>query len=161
MSASPFKKIFVTVVALLRQGVTPEKLALSIALGAMIGVFPVLGSTTLLCAAVALLLRLNLPIIQLVNYLIYPVQLILFLPFLQAGSRIAHAAPVKLSMTDVFSMIQSDPGRLIRILWTASLGAMALWLMLSPFVTAAVYFTLAPVFRKLRSRITHSSNLPR
>jgi uncharacterized protein (DUF2062 family) len=156
MSASPFKKIFLTVLALLRQGVTPEKIALSIALGATIGVFPVLGSTTLLCAAVALLLRLNVPIIQLVNYLIYPIQLLLFLPFLQAGSRIARAAPVTLSMQQVFSMMQSDPWRLIKILWIASVGAMALWLMLSPFVIAAVYFTLAPAFRRLRSRIAET-----
>jgi uncharacterized protein (DUF2062 family) len=31
---------------LLRQGVTPEKIALSLALGMALGVFPVLGSTT-------------------------------------------------------------------------------------------------------------------
>jgi len=153
MRVSPFKRVFLTVLALLRQGVTPEKIALSIALGAVIGVFPVLGSTTLLCAAAALFLRLNVPIIQLVNYLIYPLQLILFLPFLKAGSRIARAAPVTLSMQEVFSMMQSDLWRLIKILWTASVGAMALWLMLSPFVIAGIYFTLAPVFRRLRNRI--------
>jgi uncharacterized protein (DUF2062 family) len=38
---------------LLRQGVTPEKIALSVALGVMLGVFPVLGATTALCALAA------------------------------------------------------------------------------------------------------------
>jgi len=35
-------------------------------------------------------------------------------------------------------------------LWTASLGAMALWLVVSPLLAAAIYFTLAPVLRRLR-----------
>jgi len=108
-SAWPYRKIFLPIVDLLRQGITPEKIALSIALGAVLGIFPVLGSTTILCAAAAFILRLNLPAIQVVNFLIYPVQLILFLPFLQVGSRITGAARVTLSMKEVFGMIKSDP----------------------------------------------------
>lgn len=52
----------------LRQGITPEKLALTIALGGLIAVFPILGSATILCGFAAVALRLNQPIIQLVNY---------------------------------------------------------------------------------------------
>ncbi len=40
---------------------TPEKMALSLALGGALGVFPALGCTTLLCTLVAIVLRLNLP----------------------------------------------------------------------------------------------------
>jgi len=149
----PDRNIFLPIVDLLRQGITPEKIALSIALGAVLGIFPVLGSTTLLCAAAALVLRLNLPAIQVVNFLIYPLQLILFLPFLQMGSRITRAARVTLSMKEVFGMIKSDPWSLIKMLWTASLGAIAIWLVISPLVIAAVYFTIAPVLRRLRQNI--------
>ena len=88
-----YRTLVLPIVDLLRQGITPEKIALSIALGAVLGIFPVLGSTTILCVAAAYVLRLNLPAIQLVNFLIYPLQLILFLPFLQAGSRITGSAP--------------------------------------------------------------------
>jgi uncharacterized protein (DUF2062 family) len=59
---------------LLRQGVTPEKIALSVALGVMLGVFPVLGSTTALCALAAFAWQLNLPSIQIVNYFAYPLR---------------------------------------------------------------------------------------
>jgi hypothetical protein len=38
------------VIDLLTQGISPEKIALSLAFGIVLGVFPVLGSTTLLCA---------------------------------------------------------------------------------------------------------------
>ena len=53
------------VIQLLRQGVSPEKIALTIALGIILGVTPVLGSTLLLCTLAAIVLRLNLPAIQL------------------------------------------------------------------------------------------------
>jgi len=139
----------VPIVDLLRQGITPQKIALSIALGIVLGVFPVLGSTTILCAAAAMLLRLNLPAIQLVNYLVYPLQLILFLPFLHAGSHIAGARSVALSMPEIFGMMKSAPLALIRMLWVASLGAMALWLIMSPVAIAMIYYTLAPVLRRL------------
>jgi uncharacterized protein (DUF2062 family) len=148
------------IVDLLRQGITPEKIALSIALGVVLGIFPVLGSTTLLCAAAAFVLRLNLPAIQTVNFLIYPMQLILFLPFLRAGSRIMGAAPVTLSMKEVFGMLKSDPWSLIKMLWTASLGAMAIWLVMSPLIVAAVYFTLAPALRRLRRNMALRAGRP-
>jgi len=148
-----YHKIVLPIIALLRQGITPEKIALSIALGAAIGVFPVLGSTTLLCAAAALILRLNLPAIQLVNYLMYPLQLILFVPFLDAGSRIMRTAPIALSTKQVFGMIESDPWRLIKILWSATLGAMTIWVVLSPLVIGIIYIALAPLLRRLGRRI--------
>jgi uncharacterized protein (DUF2062 family) len=49
------RRIVAPILALLTQGITPEKIALSLALGIVLGVFPVLGSTTVLCAAAALL----------------------------------------------------------------------------------------------------------
>ena len=148
------RNIVQPIVDLLRQGITPEKIALSIALGTVLGIFPVLGSTTILCAAAAFALRLNLAAIQVVNFLIYPLQLILFLPFLQAGSRFTGAAPVALSMKEVFGMIKSDPAGIIKMLWRATLGAIAVWIVLSPIVVAAVYFTLAPILRRLSRSIS-------
>lgn len=45
-----YRRLIRPILDLLRQGVTPEKIALSIALGGALGVFPALGSTTALCA---------------------------------------------------------------------------------------------------------------
>src|SRR3989442_1343732 len=65
------------------QGVTPEAMALSIALGFALGVVPAPGCATLFCSLAALALRLNLPAIQCVNYLVYPLQITLLAPFLK------------------------------------------------------------------------------
>jgi uncharacterized protein (DUF2062 family) len=45
---------------LLQQGVSAERLALCVAIGVVVGNIPILGTSTLLCAAIALLFRLNL-----------------------------------------------------------------------------------------------------
>lgn len=73
----------------LRQGMSPRRLALTLALGFTIGCVPVIGIPTLLCAGLALLLGLNLPAIQAANYAAMPFQLALIAPFLKVGARFA------------------------------------------------------------------------
>ncbi len=69
----------------LRQGISPRRLALTLALGLAIGCIPVVGVPTVLCAALALALRLNLPAIQAANYVVMPLQLLLIVPFVRLG----------------------------------------------------------------------------
>jgi uncharacterized protein (DUF2062 family) len=73
----------------LRQGISPRRLALTLALGFTIGCVPVVGIPTLLCAGLALALGLNLPAIQVANYAAMPFQLALIAPFLRLGSRLS------------------------------------------------------------------------
>lgn len=69
----------------LRQGISPRRLALTLALGFAIGCIPVIGIPTLLCTALALALRLNMPAIQAANYAVMPLQLLLIAPFVRLG----------------------------------------------------------------------------
>jgi uncharacterized protein (DUF2062 family) len=66
------KRIREKMIGFLKQGITPRDLSLAVALGIMLGTFPVIGSTTLLCIAASVVLRLNLPAIQSVNWLVSP-----------------------------------------------------------------------------------------
>jgi uncharacterized protein (DUF2062 family) len=69
----------------LRQGISPRRLALTLALGFAIGCIPVVGIPTVLCAGLALLLKLNLPAIQAANYVVMPLQVALIVPFVRLG----------------------------------------------------------------------------
>ncbi len=51
------------VVAQLAQGTTPAKIAQAIAFGVTTGVFPLLGTTTVLALGVGVLLKLNQPVL--------------------------------------------------------------------------------------------------
>ncbi|NJM93262.1 MAG: DUF2062 domain-containing protein [Cytophagales bacterium] len=66
-------------------GSSPHRLALMLSLGLAIGIFPVLGTCTVLAALAALAFRLNLIGMQLLNYLVYPLQLALMAPFVLLG----------------------------------------------------------------------------
>ena len=83
------KKLWVRILGL--RYFTPEVLALSLAFGLVLGVFPVYGIPTLLCAGAAVVLRLNFPALQLVNMLSSPLQFALFMPFHRLGVRLLPA----------------------------------------------------------------------
>ena len=75
----------------LRQGISPRRLALTLALGFAIGCIPVVGIPTVVCAALAMALRLNVPAIQAANYAAMPLQLALIVPFVRMGGRLFAA----------------------------------------------------------------------
>src|SRR5579872_7109762 len=111
------RRFVVPIVSLLTQGITPEKIALSVAFGIVLGTFPVLGSTTVLCAVAALIFQLNLPAIQLVNYLIYPVQLFLLVPFIRMGEKLFRTTPMQLSLAQILTLVRADVRHAVETLW--------------------------------------------
>jgi uncharacterized protein (DUF2062 family) len=134
------EKVLLPLWDLLKQGVSPSKLALCIAIGAVLGIFPIIGTTTVLCAAVALALRLNLPAIQVVNYVVYPLQILLIIPFFQAGAYMFQTEAVAVSVSEPIEMFSVDFWGSIQILgWTIG-RATLVWLLISPVVVAIVYF---------------------
>lgn len=145
------RRIVAPIVGQLRQGITPEKIALTIALGAVIGVFPILGSSTLLCALVAFALRLNQPVIQLVNYFAYPLQLVLLIPLLRAGERFG-APHLALSIPQLAERFQAGAWQFILDFGLIALGGAAAWCVLAPVATAILYFGLRGPLRVLAAR---------
>src|SRR5271157_2685300 len=67
-------------------GLSPHKIALIVAVGLVLGAFPVYGCPTILCGLAAVALRLNLPALQLVNQVATPVQIALLVPLTRTGS---------------------------------------------------------------------------
>ena len=124
---------------LLRQGVTPEKIALSVALGLTLGIFPVLGATTALCAIAALALGLNLPAIQMVNYFVYPLQIALLLPFFRLGEALFHAPHLPLSLFEIRAVVRADAWGAIRMLWASTWHAVAGWCLVAPLFALVTY----------------------
>src|SRR5260370_13977912 len=124
---------------LLRQGVTPEKIALSVALGAALGVFPAIGWTTALCAIAALVLRLNLPAIQILNYFVYPAQIALLIPFFRLGEKLFRAQHLPISVLQMHAMIPAHRWAAIRLLWTTTRHPIAAWCLIAPIIVACTH----------------------
>ncbi len=139
------------IVELLRQGVTPEKLALSIALGVALGVFPVLGTTTALCALAALILRLNLPAIQIVNYFVYPLQIALLIPFFRMGEKLFGAPHLPLSVAQILGMFHANLWGAAQFLGTTVWHAAVAWCLIAPVFVALSYVILVSLLRRVPS----------
>lgn len=74
-------------------GLSPHKLSLTLCLGAALGTMPLAWGTTFLCILAAARFGLNQGAMLAVNYLCYPLQLVLFLPFCRAGESLLPWGP--------------------------------------------------------------------
>lgn len=130
-----------------RQGISPRRLALTLALGFAIGCIPVVGIPTLLCAALALLLRLNQPAIQAANYAAMPLQLILIVPFMHLGRWMFGFGPAHLHFSDWLRNIAIlRPA--FHVGWLAS-QALFGWMLVAGPAVMLLWLTLTLMFRRI------------
>jgi len=134
------------------QGLSCEKLALSIALGITLGTFPVLGMTTILCMLAALTLKLNLPVVQFANYFVYPLEIMLLVPYYRLGNLFFNAQQgMRLdTLKDMLTGITHKEA--ITMLLDSTLNAIGAWILISPLALALLYAGLKPVLIRLKSR---------
>jgi len=142
-------RIVEPLIGLLKQGVTPEKIALGLAMGIVLGVTPMVGSTTILCMVAAFLLRLNPAAIQLVNYLMMPLQLALLIPFIRAGEWVFGAARNPVTLDRIRQLIEANVWHAIVALWTSTVHALAVWATLGALAVFPIYWLLVGPLRKL------------
>ncbi len=129
----------------LRQGISPRRLALTLALGFAIGCIPVVGLPTLVCAALALALRLNVPAIQAANYVAMPLQLTLIVPFVRLGGRMTAAAP----HPDAIALLRLSPLHMASQLTGLAGQALLAWLLVAIPAVVLITVLLTPMLRRV------------
>jgi uncharacterized protein (DUF2062 family) len=139
--------------ALLKTGLSPQGLAWSVAAGLALGVFPMLGTTTLLCVGAAFAFRLNQPAMQLVNYLAYPLQLALLIPFIRLGERLFGVPPMPLSLPAMLSALKTDTFGTIVLFWSRIWHACVVWAMVVLPLATLLALILRPVFKAAIRRV--------
>ena len=133
----------------LRQGISPRRLALTLALGFAIGCIPVVGIPTLVCAVLALALRLNLPAIQAANYVVMPLQVLLIVPFVRLGGWLFSSGPRQ--QLGVQALLHSSPLVLLTQLSGLAGQALIAWLLIAIPAVALMTLTLTPMLRRVPS----------
>ena len=148
-----YRRILEPLLALLRQGISPDRLALCVAIGVVVGNIPILGVSTIFCAAIALAFRLNLAAIQFVQAAMAPTQLLLIIPFVRLGEWILRVPPEPVSVKQVLALLAQGAGHAIAVFWGAILHAGLAWVVIAPFAVYAVYTLLRPVFRRAAAQL--------
>jgi uncharacterized protein (DUF2062 family) len=152
-----YRRIFEPLLSLLKQGISPERLALCVAIGVVIGNIPILGISTILCTAIALAFRLNLPAMQIVQAAMAPTQILLIIPFVRLGEWLLRAPPQPVSIKEGLALMAQGAGHAIVALWDAIMHAGFAWILVAPCAVFLLYRILTPVFERAaaRVRLTH------
>lgn len=93
---------------LFKQGLTPKELSQSIIVAALISIIPILGVSTFLITTIALKRKLNLAIMIALSYLMWPIQVLLIIPFIRVGQFIFSVPSNHHSVDEIISSFQAS-----------------------------------------------------
>jgi len=137
----------------LTQGVSPGKLALACTLGALIGTFPILGATTTLCIAIGFIFRLNHAVLQAVNYLLYPLQLLALPFFLKLGTRVFGGDPIEFDFMKLKAEFTNSIPMFLSKYGMIGLKAVGVWFVFSCLVGGPLFLVLRKILSSASQKI--------
>ena len=110
----------------MRGGVTPRRLAWSLALGIVIGINPSVGITTMLVVVIAWVFGLDQVASQVGVHAASPLHLLLFIPFMQLGVYLFHTRRLPLTRRQI-EHLSHHPVRLFHAIWQWEWHALIVW----------------------------------
>jgi uncharacterized protein (DUF2062 family) len=132
-----FSAIKSKIVAHFKQGLTPIELTQSILVSALISIIPILGVTTILLTALSLKRKLNLPIMIAISYMMWPLQILMIIPFINIGEFIFSVPQSNHSVQEIIASFQERFFGTLSDLSLELLCGFGGWLL-----TAVPFFTL-------------------
>jgi uncharacterized protein (DUF2062 family) len=137
----------------LRGGVSPRRLAWSLALGIVIGINPSVGITTFLVIMLAWIFGLSQIASQIGAHLMTPLHLLLFIPFIQLGVHLFHTRRLPLTLQQI-EHLSHHPLHLLRAIWQWEWHALIVWGLLAAIMMPllAMYLRRALVLLMRRHR---------
>jgi hypothetical protein len=148
-----YRRGVLPILALLRMGATPRTLAWSIAVGLLIGLNPLIGTTTLFCLAVSVLFRLNIVAAQIANHAMFPLEVVLVIPMIRLGAKVFRTAAMPLSAHVFMELARSSPLLLLRQLWLWEWHAFVMWAVIAVVATPLIAVLLTPLLGAVLARI--------
>lgn len=137
----------------LTRGISADKLAWTIAIGCALGIFPIMGTTSVVCFFAASYWRLNQPVIQVVCHSLWAAHLALILPFIKLGQWIHRADPITGSIPALLKEFFSSPAQFAQDYWLAAWHGMVAWFLVAiPLVFIVRAITL-PLLKAAAGRI--------
>jgi uncharacterized protein (DUF2062 family) len=163
-----FRKLYTTRVLIpvsniRKQGFSPETLALSISIGIIGGAFPAIGFASYICLLLTLVFKQNIIIVQVVNWLVYPLQILLIIPLMKLGNSIFTGGELTITLHQVVSAFQSGIMNGIQLIGIISLYGIIAWAIIAIPTLIILYSLFLIIFRyfnrvKLKIRLVVVNN---
>jgi uncharacterized protein (DUF2062 family) len=137
----------------LTQGVTPDRIAATLAVGTVCSLLPFIGFTTLLNLGVGVALRMNQPILHALNQLLGPLQLVLILGYVRAGEWLWGHSGGAFTVGEMIRQFGALSWRefLQQFGW-AGIHAFSAWALTAPVLAALIYYPVRPLLRRVAAR---------
>lgn len=145
--------VIAPIVQQLTQGTSPKKISLAIAFGVTLGIFPIIGSTTILALLIGIPLKLNQPILHAFKALVYPLQWMLVLGFYHVGETLYGAPHVSLSIPTMMERFFSEPGPFFRDYGMTAVYGITVWCLIAPLMIAILRYGTRPLIEVLLSQL--------
>ena len=129
---------------------SPKQTALSITLGFSIGLFPVIGLTTILCVLAGMLFRTNHLITVAVNFMVAPLQILLIYPFMRTGQLLFFTESLRppLSFEELFLLVEHFSNWFLLLKSLA--GGILVWGIFSGLIGPLLYSVIVRKLSKLK-----------
>lgn len=133
----------------LTQGVAPDQIAATLAVGTACSLFPFLGFTSILNLLVGLGLRMNQAVLQSLNQLLGPLQIALILIYVRIGEFIWRSTERRFTVQEMLREFRelSIVDFLQQFGW-AGTHALTAWLVTSPLLVAGIYVAVRPAIHR-------------
>ena len=141
------------IVQQLTQGTSPPKIAQALAFGSTLGIFPIIGSTTLLTLLVGIPMKLNQPVLQAFKTLVYPLQWTLLLGFYRVGEILYGAPHVSLSIPKMIERFFAEPGPFFRDYGMTAVYGITVWCLVAPLLILLLHYGTRPLIQRLADQI--------
>lgn len=137
-------------VEMFAQGASPHAIAECLVLGALVGVIPLYGTSTVILTLIAARRRLNIPAIHAVNWLMAAPQLALWIPFMRFGERMLQSQPLPLRPEQIFDLIRGGAFQFMQHFGMAVIHALTGWIVLCIPLSWVCYVLLLALMRHAR-----------
>ena len=151
------RRIVGPITARLTQGITPGRIAFTLGLGVALSLFPFLGFTTILCFIVAAALKLNQPIIQILNQLLWPVWIPMVAVYIKAGAAIYGAPAMPFDPVEVSRLFLTSQFEFWTKFGMVGVHAFTAWIISVPLIAGATYYATRPALRRLATALARRS----
>jgi hypothetical protein len=144
----------------LKRGITPEKLSWTIALGITLGIFPIMGSTSLVCFFAGMVFKLNQAILHLFKSLSYPLHLALILVFIRLGQQLNGVELIKFSIPQMIGQFKESPAQFAKDFGMAALYGVEAWAIAALFLIPLLRIISFPLLKKLAEKFQSDPEQP-
>lgn len=134
-------------------GMSSERISWTISLGIVLGVFPILGTPTLICLLFGWAFGLNQAVLQVFKELAYPLHLILILVFIRLGEQLYRVPVTSFSVHQLIMKFKDDPLQFTKDFGVMALQGVSAWLLIAPFAAILIKISVMPMVKKLSSSL--------